>query len=210
MQTTRENLLAWLRTVLRETGDAPSTLATNAGVAPSTINRFLDEDGGGLRSDTIEKIVNYSGVPLEVAPSLRKPPGLREPDAEPFAGAPHSSSSSDCRGDIWIMRSSALVDIGYMPGDYVRVDGLAAPRPGDIVCAQLYDVAQGSARTIMRQYLPPYLVARSPESRFAKPVLTEADRVTIMGTVVECWRHREADRWIDDAPKRAISVVEAG
>lgn len=210
MQTTRENLLAWLRTVLRETGQAPSTLATNAGVAPSTINRFMDEDGGGLRSDTIEKIVNYSGIPLEVVPSQRKTAGLREPDAEPFTGPAAAPQSAASQGDIWVLRSPALVDIGYMPGDFVRVDGHATPKPGDIICAQLYDAANGTARTIMRQYLPPYLVARSPESRFAKPVLTEADRVTIMGTVVESWRHREADRWIDDAPKRALSGPDAG
>jgi transcriptional regulator with XRE-family HTH domain len=85
----------------------------------------------------------------------------------------------------WLIRGRALVLAGYLPGDLVLVDhDINDPKRDAVVCAQVYDWEAASARTVLRLFAPPYLVAASPDPAYRKPELVDGDRVMIKGVVV--------------------------
>src|SRR5436305_7044855 len=61
----RDEQLRWVERVLNKmTGESPSSLAKNAGLADNALTRFLDHDySGTLSLPTIRKISTYAGVP---------------------------------------------------------------------------------------------------------------------------------------------------
>lgn len=58
---TQEELIEWMEAVLRLTGWSPSKLAKEAGLAASTVNRFLAGAGHLLSSTTIGRIETVAG-----------------------------------------------------------------------------------------------------------------------------------------------------
>lgn len=64
----------WLRAVLAQTGWLPTQLARKAGVTPSTINRFLNDEKvtHSLSLPTLKKISEASGIaiPLDLLPRV--------------------------------------------------------------------------------------------------------------------------------------------
>lgn len=197
MDLTREGVRRWLVDLLARTGDTPTSLARKSGIAQTTLTRFLgDADGDGpmLTLRTISKIAHATGSSPEgfeaPAPDLRQT-GFAENDGEPIRAPDAMPSdlreaiSALTRGqsaaDPWTIKTHALVHAGLLPGDIVIVDlGLTA-RPGDVVCAQHYSWAQGSAETIFRIYEPPYLVAASSDPELRRPLVVDDERVIIKG-----------------------------
>jgi len=70
MRTKRDDQKAqrdWLRDIIRATGLTAGAIAKRAGLAPSTITRFLHgEVGHVLKADTLTRISQTSGAPLPV------------------------------------------------------------------------------------------------------------------------------------------------
>ena len=65
----------------------------------------------------------------------------------------------------------------------------AEARPGDIVCAQLYDFVRMKAETVFRIYEPPYLCTATFDRDNMTPVLIDKN-VGIKGPVVLSLRGR--------------------
>ena len=187
----------FVRNVVEKTKTPPTRIATDLGIAPSTLTRLLNDADDGkatLRATTIAKLERYSGL---AAPTLELADGgkiavFRE-DAIPFepAGA-DAAVTAAIRAivgtrkniDAWTIRSRALECAGYMPGDTVLVDLSATPRAGEPACAQVYDWRGGSAETVMRIYEPPYLVAATFDQALRKPLLVDDERVIIKGLIL--------------------------
>jgi len=191
----------WLRRVSEQTGLPPTTLAKRIKIAPSTLTRPLAEGDDGtstLHAGTIEKIVLFTGIspPGATADATGKPlRGFRE-DASPFTfdkadpltGAVRALIAGRNGIDPWTIKSRALELVGFLPGDVVLVDLNAMPRPGDAVCAQIYDWPKMRAETVMRilQRAAPIdiLLARSLDPAFDQPLLVDGERVAIKGVVL--------------------------
>jgi hypothetical protein len=60
-------------------------------------------------------------------------------------------------------------------------------RPGDVVIAQVYDRG-GSAKTVLRRFEPPVLVAASMDPEDWRVHVVDGNNVLIRGKVVASWR----------------------
>jgi hypothetical protein len=95
------------------------------------------------------------------------------------------------RVDAWRLKTMALEEAGYLPGDIVFVENLEdgqAPRPQDAVCAQIVDYQHGAAETVWRVYDPPYLVGAATDRTAYKPLAVDGERVKIVGIIRESYR----------------------
>ena len=187
---------AWLESVIRLSGRKPTPFAKKCGIAPSTISRALDsENPTELDRTSITRIVSTFGV---AGPQLwGLAGGFAEPELEAirldvplFAGDPLTENQYIKR-----VNSRALNLVGYMPGDELRLDMSVAPMPGDIVEAQIYDLARGTAHSALRQFDPPYLVTRTTDPQLmTRPEYVDGQRVKIMAVVTKALRGREQSR----------------
>lgn len=199
MSETREQLRLrindWLRDVVEKTRIAPTRLATEIGISPSTLTRPLNEPDyrSVLSTDIIAKIVAYTGLPgpkgITLSPVPAPPAGFAEPELRRIEAPANESGLSAARAgqDVWENRGVAMEMEGIMPGDHLLVDMNLAPRSNDIVIAQVYNDARGDAETVLRRYDPPFLLAAQAVRRPPKPLLVDNDRVVIRGVVIERW-----------------------
>jgi transcriptional regulator with XRE-family HTH domain len=133
-----------------------AALAKAAGVQPSSLSRVLKKDSTGtLHARTQSKLEKASGILLTAVIDT------------PSAPAPR-----------------ALEGLGYLPGDIVIVDLDRKPAPGDVVCAQVYDLGRSEPETVMRIYEPPVLVAASFDEQLRRPLMVDDARVKIEGVVL--------------------------
>lgn len=202
---TRDGVKRWLLDVLKATGETPTALARRAGIAQSTLTRFLGPDDGPMLSlTTISKIAHVTGITPDgfaamPAHELRLA-GMSEREAEPIANletaptelqqALRALTAGRNAADVWILRTHALAWAGYLPGDYVVVDLGLRPDAGDIVCAQHYSWASSTAETIFRIYEPPYLVAAGSAPDLRRPLVVDGERVIVKGVVTALLRPR--------------------
>jgi len=121
--------------------------------------------------------------------------GLHLPEAtayepEPSEAAVIAALAPDAkRADLWQNHSAALDLAGILPGDVLVVDiGDVRALPGEIVCAQVYRRTGDDAETVFRIYEPPFLVARSSDRRFTKPLLMDGENVSVRGRVRASFR----------------------
>lgn len=146
----------------------------------------------------LDEVLKHAGV-LEEAAAAPMRPGFAESDAVPFAGKDsedrQARSVAQALGerpgvDLWQVRSPALAFMGYMPGDMMLVDTHAAERAraGDVVVAQVYDNARGTAFTLLRRFEPPVLVAASPDPGDRRVHVVDGVNVVIRGRVTASWR----------------------
>ncbi len=202
---TRDDTKAWLKAVLDYRGMRPTEVARRAGLAPSTINRFLNDPGygGDLKRQTLEAIGSVVGVEPYVMPGPKRIPGFAEIEAVPYLadkgeGDPlvDLAVRSRCEGNNaiapWILSTRALERAGYLPGDVVLVDLNERPLANDAVCAQIYDWSTGRTETVMRIFHPPYLLAATADDRLMKPFVVDDDNVVIKGVIVMSLRPRRA------------------
>jgi transcriptional regulator with XRE-family HTH domain len=208
MEPTRDEIASWIKEVLAKTGDTPSALARKAGLATTTITRFLNDPGSPMLSlRSMAKIAHVAGVAtVPGAPSASPPSvGFAEAEGEPFhvtnADTPVDRAiraliSQRNAADPWILRTRAIEALGYLVGDIVIVDLNCKPISGDAVCAQSYNWEKGQAITIFRIYEPPYLVAATLDTALSaalrKPLLVDNDRVIIKGVITDELRSRAA------------------
>lgn len=188
----------FVRSVVEKTGTPATRLATEIGVAPSTLTRLLNEPDNGkatLRATTIAKLERYSGLAaptMELAEGAKAAPTSREDavpfdarDADPVVSAAIKAIVAGRKNiEAWTMRSRALECAGYMPGDVVLVDSGAFPKAGEPACAQVYYGRGGPGETVMRIYEAPYLVAATFDGNLRKPLLVDDERVIVKGVIL--------------------------
>lgn len=202
MQNSRDTQLAWVRAILAHLGVSATELARRAKIAPSTLQRPLnDPDWAGMLSGrTMSAIADIAGLrPLEFPVRGR---GAAEPEATPYIydQARDAADNFDrsvrelCQGragrDPWVMKSYALELSGVLPGDVMIVDLNIQPAPEDVVCAQIYDWAGSKSETVFRLFDPPYLVTNSVRAGREKPMAVDNSSVVIKGVVTTILRNR--------------------
>lgn len=201
----REAQRRWLSKVIDETGKTPTEIARLGGINPSTLTRFRNDarHGGALSPVTIGVISERTGIPIDPEALSRplppaRPGGFREREAEPYvassgdplADAVTSFIAGRVGVDPWTLRTRALEYEGFRPGDVVIVNLNGTPRPGDVVCVQIYDFANGRAQTVFRLYEPPFLIGSGPDEAVRKPRRADEDSVAIKGVVEMTFRRR--------------------
>lgn len=188
---------AYLRQVAKSTGYSLNRIATEIGIAPSTLTRVAnaeDDAPNALRAATLTKLKAYSGIEPPAIDVGERPAvkGLRE-DAAPFEaqGADPDVASmvalllkSRRAAAPFTVKSRALECAGVLPGDTVIVDLGIVARPGDLVCAQVYEWRADTAETVFRIYEPPYLVAATFDENLRKPLAVDDDKVIIKGVIL--------------------------
>ena len=188
--------------VLKRTGWSQSDLAFRAGLDPSTLSRFLSGgvEGRVLRPATLARIERAAGMKLD-GESGAETEGFAEAEATlltrpgPDLAIAVAALSSGCKAvDAWTLSSHALDMAGYRPGDILLVSLGEEPRPGDVVCAQIYDWAKGQAETVFRLYQPPYLLAASTDPTLLRPHVLGDNGVAIKGVVIHSLRPRGASK----------------
>lgn len=196
----RARHMAWLDWVGSRTGKSDTALAKEAGQSENTLTRFRSRDGAVLSGLTIRLICELTGLPGPETYLLPNSSGFSEETA-PYKAATKGDDSLISRmvaqalkdrpnAAPWLLKSRAIKDAGYLPGDILIADASAAPQAGDIVCAQVYDLRQGTAETVFRILEPPYLLAAGSDPSLRKPLLVDNERVIVMGTVTETFRPR--------------------
>jgi hypothetical protein len=193
----------WLRTLPALTGKSLSQVADEAGVARTTLYNKLRPDDPGtstLNASIIERIAKFHRVPGPGWAQISQGNatfilGFTE-DAAPFAGHGDEAIEAALRAliggrngiDLWTLKSRALELAGYLPGDVVLVDRNATPRPGDAVCAQVYDWQRKKTETVMRIFerasAVDLLLARSLDPTHSTPLLVDGERVVVKGVVL--------------------------
>jgi SOS-response transcriptional repressor LexA len=86
------------------------------------------------------------------------------------------------------MRSDLLQLAGVRAGDVLIVDMSLAPRDGDVVVAQ-QEIGAG-ARTLIRLWQQPNLVAAALDPTAARPLAVDGETIRIAGVMTDLLRCR--------------------
>lgn len=202
VENARRKQLDWVRAILAANIWRPSKLAREAGLDHSTISKFLKDplNIAQLNSYSVDKIAQAGGIPPYHTEPIVQARGFAEEEAAPWSNAgddPLKPAIEAIRAgrngiDAWVMKSRALENAGFLPGDILMVDLNAAPADGDAVCVQLYDRA-GRAETAFRIYENPFLVAACADPALRRPVLIDGGRqAVVLGVVIASMRQRLA------------------
>ncbi|MEO1067146.1 MAG: hypothetical protein AAFW47_07195 [Pseudomonadota bacterium] len=200
MENMRAKQLAWVQAILEYRGWSQSTLAEKAGFNHTTLSKWKNHqrNDAQLSSDIVHKIWQVGGIPpYNTAPSAPAR-GFAEEESQHFDHAKANENSPILAAidaikagrnavDPWVLKSNALETAGYLRGDILMVDLGAHARPGDVVCAQLYEKT-GSTKTIFRIFEPPYLVSSSTDRSLLKPILLDDNSAVVMGVVIASLR----------------------
>lgn len=185
----------WIRAVAGYLHLSLSDLAVRSGLSPSTVTRYINDNTGKLTitERSLDAIATFSGVAKHVMPGQRGVLGFGESEAVPYragndgqlpawvetAIAAHKGNRNGV--EAWVMKTYALDLMGVVPGDILLIDQNKRPKAGDIVCAQLTDLATGRTETVMRRFESPYIVTHSAKLGPTRPELVDDERVIIMG-----------------------------
>lgn len=129
-------------------------------------------------------------------------PGFSESDAAPWVAGPGMAESAAVSGvaqalgadrpgvDIWRVKGRAMALAGLLDGDFMLVDTHASERarPGDVVIAQIYNNATGTALTVLRRFEPPVLVAASIAPEDGRVHVVDGVNVVVRGKIIASWR----------------------
>jgi SOS-response transcriptional repressor LexA len=174
-------------------------LARGAGVSDTTLTRLLNdpEYTGTLSPETIDRIKETYNVPgPDEYAFARARAGFAEAERTDLTARSVEIQTMTSAGrppeiTTWRLKTAALEEAGYLPGDIVVVDPNSSPKRKDVVCAQISDMQRGSTETIWRIYDPPYLVGAAHDRLAYKPLLIDHERVIVCGVVVASLRpHR--------------------
>ena len=201
----------WFKMQQKRVGVTADVIAATLGRDRSVVSKIL----AGKQRMTLEWAKAFAEVlqvplaeVLEKAGTIDKPtaqqiaPGFSESDAAAWIPGPGLAEAAGVRSiaqvlgadrpgvDIWRVRSRAMQLAGYMPDDFLLVDTHAAERvrPGDVVIAQIYSNATGTAATVLRRLEPPVLVAASTDPEDARVHVVDGVNVLVRGKVVASWR----------------------
>lgn len=188
-------------------------LSIRAGMSGDAIRNWrrrlaAGKDAGGANAETLTKIAKA----LEVSPSWlisgdgpqahqSQSQGFAEPTAQFCAQSDVAATDATQHLDS-IARALAptarhasayhlrrsFVGFGLLAGDFLIVDlNAKAPAAGALVLATVSDFSTGDAFTVLRRFLPPYLVAGDLGDE-GEILYADGDRTVIMATVVASFR----------------------
>lgn len=186
----RARVRQWLTDLQARFGVTPVDIEKATGVSRATIYRWLDPRGGLVASRSrLAMIGRAYGVALPgEAAEAAVPEGFRDgEDAVPWDAGPAGAPENPNRFR-YVVRSRVLELSGLLPGDILTVDMAEAPRPGDIVLAQLYDADGRGAKTRLRRYDPPFLLAHGMDTAAERPLSLYDGLVRVAGVVIESHR----------------------
>lgn len=201
METNQRDTKAWIKAVADHLHLSPSRLALNSGAAASTVTRYLNDLTGtaGITQTTLEKISQYSGVPVHRMPgAARHSPTadaipLRD-HAEPLADWVEKAVSSIMEGkngrDAWFVQSWSLDLKGILPGDVLIIDRQLRPKTGDVVLVKITDFTSGNSEDVIRIYDAPFVMTHSAKLGVQKPLVVDDEQVSIIGVSIGTIRSR--------------------
>lgn len=188
---TKEAQRRWIAAVADTMGVSVSALARKAGLAPSTLNRLMNDPSGAspLKPATIFAVARAAGVrpmdDLGAAPASGSAweDEARQIDEDYLAAAPdwlagavRAFRQQRPGRAAWMARSLSLDLDGVRPDDVLLVDSGRTPREGDLVLARCRQAS------ILRRYDKPFLLDHSSAGR-AKPLLVDDDFVSVIGVI---------------------------
>lgn len=188
---------AWVDWLLQKTGRTDASLAKEAGLASNYLYRKRAE-GTVLGATQIRMLSEHYDLPGPDTYLLPGAAGLSD-EATPYVAATGDDASrklvdAAVEGRVnaaaWVLKTRALEDAGFLPGDIVISDRSELPQAGDAVVAQVVDLRSGSTETVFRVLEAPYLVAASADPALRKPLLIDNERVIVMGTITHSIRTR--------------------
>lgn len=200
----------WFKAQQKRAGVTAEDIAARLGRDRSVVSRIyvgrqrMSLDQAQVFADVLDvplpEVLARAGVAAEPV-TQQLAPGFAESDAAAWLPKgpedrriPEIAQAFGARPgvDVWRVKAPALALAGYLPGDWLLVDTHAAERAraGDVVLAQAYDNARGTASTLLRRFEPPVLVAAStlPEDRRVHVV--DGVNVVICGKVIASWRQQ--------------------
>lgn len=188
----RSRVRAWLVELSRKYDVKPPEIAARSLVHKATVFRMLDPNS--KVTPTLDSVHAIASAFNEVMPTGDTGAiGFHEGDAVPY-DAPDDADAllapQNANQSVWTVRNRALELAGYLPGDLVLLDQAAAARPGDVVMAQIYDFARGTAETRLRRYDGLFLSVRTLDPALVdeRPIAADGERAIIMGRIVRMVR----------------------
>lgn len=199
----------WFQSLQRRRGVTSFDLGERLGRDRTIVARIL----GGRQKMTFDQAKVFAealDVPLpdvleragitDPASAQQAQPGFREADAAPWIPSNngrddrHQKMALDLGQrpgiDVWTVNNRSMALAGYLPGDKMLVDtrNPTAARTGDVVVAQVYDWQNGTAKTVLRQFQRPALVAHSADPEHWISHIVDDNNVAIRGIVRSSWR----------------------
>jgi transcriptional regulator with XRE-family HTH domain len=201
----------WLKQRLRASGKTSADLAAAIARDRAVVSRIMNGHQA-MTLDQAKIIATEIGAPLSellARAGLADPPtaqvftpGFAESDVTQWIAGPSAGEGAAVRGvasalgadrpgiDIWRVKGQAMALAGLLAGDFLLIDTHASERAraGDVVVAQIYNNATGSALTVLRRFEPPVLVAASIDPADGRVHVVDGVNVVIRGKVIASWR----------------------
>lgn len=177
----------WIEHICKAYGVTATDIARAIGASPSTITRQI-KPGWTRRPqlDILRRIAQAYGqqIPAALIGVSQPLQGFAEPDVQPLRR--EGLQEPDLNLSDWVVRTPVLAGIGCNVGDVLTFDARIRPVAEDVVIAQVYRIGQPGADTVMRFYMPPFLMAAQIGKPTIAPIVVdpEGERVVIMGTMV--------------------------
>jgi len=172
----------WVDWLMATYGLAIGPLATNAGMAHTTLKR-KDKDGfKGFSVKIIDTLKKHYNAPGPIEWSL----GYGVEDVSPLKTAPEGVMIKP-EGDnqsLWVVNTRACSLKGYVPGDYILLERSEAYETGSVVVARVYDMGDRREKNVLRIYRDTYLVPGSTDDRDHDVYSTDPATLTIFGAAV--------------------------
>lgn len=195
-----------LRELRIRAGLSARELSLKAGLSQSTVNDIERKPDTSPRLSSVEALAQTLGVSLAYLAEGRTdnegPPGMRESDAAPWRLPPPSGQRPDLadpqrrlpqllapRGRTLETYSLShdMPGFGLYSGDVLVIDLKTPPEAGDLVLATVVDLSTGSGSTVLRRFLPPYLISGDP-TLDRVPLVVDNARTSILGRIAASFR----------------------
>lgn len=195
-----------LKDVREKTGKSARAVSIAAGLSPNTVAEIEANPDRSPRLEHVQKIARVLGVSLaylaEGQHQNTPSHGMSESEAEPWRPRTVTGErpdladflrriaqvlAPDARSPTTFALRQAMPGFALMKGDVLVVDLKAPAQSGDLVLANVADLATGTGTTVVRRLMPPYLIANDPETDQGTLVVDNA-RTTIMGKIVAALR----------------------
>jgi hypothetical protein len=184
----------WYAHLAQMRGQTISALARAAGIAPATLLRQGYPDWKWApKLDTLQKLADVTGEPIPAALiGPVEPAGFGEPELQPVG--PEADENRPFHLSRWTVNTDALAAAGIFRGDDIWFDSNLKPEAEDVVIANVYKGVE--AETVMRVWMPPFLVAAEKGRPSIAPIEVHGDhpRAVILGTMTEVRRRRQPGR----------------
>lgn len=190
----RAEFRARLAQAVKDGGGAVE-LGKRLGIPKSNIYNWLKGTVEDPPTTSIQTIADATGYDLDWIMVVDEFPaaGNFAEEAVPFSGAPRAwAMKGPVDGGRWTVTTRALELAGVLPGDLAEFDFALAPRPGDVVIAQVYG-GDGSARTVLRLWRPPVLLVATADAAIDPqpiPLDETGAAVNVRGPMIRLLRER--------------------